>query len=316
MDDAAPLKEAIAAVLASPDADGPAEALNTLVDALLPRVIRGLVPLRIVGAPLGMSEADIRQLTGLEGSQVLLEGPAAAGVVRRVDGMRLGGSRLQVEVDLPSGRVLPTVPRGQRGDNPRGRPAPWLTHRDEEGRWSLTPQHIARRQAQAAMGSVIIDVGCGCGGNSVAFAEAGFDVIAIEPDPERRRLADANFRARRVTGSVRLWDGTAADRLADALETEPHAAVFIDPPWGGEDWPRRTMSWDELIEPLGVSTSLLRAGAQLLVKAPRTLDVTTLPRPGAWDIRYEFGEHSDDARVVKCITAAAWSASVRAFEMI
>jgi SAM-dependent methyltransferase len=314
-EDVAELKSALATVLRSPEEDAPAAALNAIVDQLLPRFARGLVPLGITDLPLGFGAADLRRLTGLISTHRLIDAVEATILVRRFDGMLLGGSRLRVDVDLPSGRVLPPPPRHLRADPaPRSRPAPWLTHLDEEGRWSLTPDSIARRQAHAATGSSVIDVGCGCGGNTVAFAEAGFSVVAIEPDPERRRLAAANIEARHVSDRVRLLDGTAAERLPGLLRADPQAAVFVDPPWGGPDWPRRAMSWDELIDPLGVSTDTLRAGGQLLLKAPRTFDVTTLPGPGTWAVQYEFGEIEDDQEVVKCITASAWSSTVRGLE--
>jgi hypothetical protein len=76
------------------------------------------------------------------------------------------------------------------------------------------------------------------------------------------------------------------------------------------------MSWSDLIAPLDVPEPLLRMGAQLIVKAPRTFDVTTLPGAGTWAIQYEFGDKPDDSRIVKCITASAWSPTVRAFELL
>jgi hypothetical protein len=57
-------------------------------------------------------------------------------------------------------------------------------------------------------------------------------------------------------------------------------------------------------------------GAQLIVKAPRTFDVTTLPGAETWAIQYEFGDNPDDSRIVKCITASAWSPTVRAFQRL
>ncbi len=315
--EAAMLKSALKAVLDAPESDEAVAALDATVARLLPRIARGLVPVRVEGAPPGFGAPEIRRLSGLEAPYALVTPTAAAMVRRRVDGTILGGSRLRVECDLPSGRVLPAVPRNQRAaPPPRRRPDPWLKHLDEEGRWSLTPLNIARRQARIAMGSVIIDVGCGCGGNSVAFAESGFEVVAIESDQERAGLAAANFAERGLIGTVELIEGPASEHLPRVLKRDPNAAVFIDPPWGGSDWPKRAMSWDELIAPLGVSGELLRLGAQLLVKAPRTFDVTTLPKPGNWAVHYEFGERDDDRRVVKCITASAWSPSVRAFELL
>jgi len=313
--EAADLKAALKAVLDTPDDDAAVAALDATVDRLLPRVVRGLCPVRIEGAPLGLTPPNIRRLTGLEAVQALVPPMQAAVLNRRIHGLMLGGSRLRVEMDLPRGRILPSVPRHLRvTPQPRRRPAPWLRHLDDEGRWSLTPLAIARRQAQTAMGSVIIDVGCGCGGNAVAFAESGFEVVAIEADKERAGLAAANFAERGLIGSVELLEGPAAELLPRALERDPDAAVFVDPPWGGSEWPRTAMSWEELIAPLGVTTDLLRSGAQLLVKAPRTFDVTTLPSPGTWAIQYEFGDREDDRDVVKCITASAWSPTVRSFE--
>jgi 16S rRNA G966 N2-methylase RsmD len=315
--DAAELKAALKAVLDTPEDDLAVATLDAQVGRLLPRIIRGLVPLRVEGAPIGFEPPSVRRLTGLEAIPSLVEPVTAAILRRRFDGQILGGSRLRIEVDLPAGRILPPVPRDLRAEPPpRQRPSPWLKHLDEEGLWSLTPLAIGRRQAQAAMGSVIIDVGCGCGGNAIAFAEAGFQVLAIEPNARRRELAAKNFAERHVSDSIELLPGTAREMLPKALRRDPNAAIFIDPPWGGPEWAKELTSWSDLIAPLDVPEPLLRMGAQLIVKAPRTFDVTTLPGAETWAIQYEFGDNPDDSRIVKCITASAWSPTVRAFQLL
>ena len=314
---AAHLKSALKALLDAPESDEAAARLDALAVELLPRVVRGLVPVHVDDLPAQFGERDYRRLTGLPSWNAIVDPMTAAVLQRRLHGEVLGGRTLNVRVMLPGDAQLPTVPRSLRANpTPRNRDAPWVPDLDEEGRWSLTPLPIARRQADAAMGSVVIDVGCGCGGNTIAFAEAGFRVIAIEPDPGRRTLAAQNIHRRGLDESVELLDGTAADRLPELLNRDSHAAVFIDPPWGGPDWTRRAIAWDELISPLGVDTPLLRSGAQLLVKAPRTFDVATLPGDEGWGITYEFGSHEDDRRVVKCITASAWSPAARSFDSI
>jgi ubiquinone/menaquinone biosynthesis C-methylase UbiE len=59
-------------------------------------------------------------------------------------------------------------------------------------------------------GARVLDIGAGSGGLAIAIAKAGADVKAVEPDPLRRRWAEARIRGHQV--DVELRHG-AAERI-------------------------------------------------------------------------------------------------------
>ncbi|WP_235738495.1 THUMP-like domain-containing protein [Nocardioides alcanivorans] len=81
--------------------------------------------------------------------------------------------------------------------------------------------HRARRLATAQPGSVI-DLGCGIGGDLIAFARAGLTVAGVDLDPVRVAVAEANLAALELGGAVAVADGTMLDLTA-------FDAVFADP---------------------------------------------------------------------------------------
>jgi SAM-dependent methyltransferase len=81
--------------------------------------------------------------------------------------------------------------------------------------------HRASRLAAAAPSSVI-DVGCGIGGDLIAFARAGLTVAGVDLDPVRVAMAAANLTALGLAGAAQVADGTALDLSA-------FGAVFADP---------------------------------------------------------------------------------------
>ncbi|GAB2886490.1 class I SAM-dependent methyltransferase [Nocardioides pacificus] len=82
-------------------------------------------------------------------------------------------------------------------------------------------QHRAARIAAAAPSSVI-DLGCGIGGDLIAFCEAGLTAAGIDQDPVRVAVAEANLAALGLEGAVMVADVTAVD-------TEAFGVAFADP---------------------------------------------------------------------------------------
>ncbi len=82
-------------------------------------------------------------------------------------------------------------------------------------------EHRANRVALAAPASVL-DVGCGIGGDLVAFARAGLTVAGIELDPLRVEVARANLAALGLGGAVQ-------ELSAEALDLSGFGVVFADP---------------------------------------------------------------------------------------
>ncbi|WP_460871747.1 class I SAM-dependent methyltransferase [Nocardioides pakistanensis] len=82
-------------------------------------------------------------------------------------------------------------------------------------------EHRAARVAAAAPASVL-DVGCGIGGDLVAFARAGLTAAGIDRDPLRVAVAGANLTALGLGGAVQVAD-------AEALDLTAFGVVFADP---------------------------------------------------------------------------------------
>jgi SAM-dependent methyltransferase len=68
----------------------------------------------------------------------------------------------------------------------------------------------------------VVDIGCGIGSDSMAFARAGLEVVAVEVDPVTASVARANLAGR---ADVVCADAT---QVAEQL-IEPGVAVFCDP---------------------------------------------------------------------------------------
>jgi SAM-dependent methyltransferase len=82
-------------------------------------------------------------------------------------------------------------------------------------------EHRASRIALAGPASVL-DLGCGIGGDLVAFARAGLTVAGVDRDPLRVEVARANLDALGLGGAVQEAD-------ADGLDLSGFGVVFADP---------------------------------------------------------------------------------------
>jgi SAM-dependent methyltransferase len=75
---------------------------------------------------------------------------------------------------------------------------------------------------QAAVATTAIDLGCGIGGDLVAFARAGIVTAGVDLDPVRVAVARANLAALDLDGAVQVADATEID-------TSPFDVAFADP---------------------------------------------------------------------------------------
>lgn len=80
----------------------------------------------------------------------------------------------------------------------------------------------AARLVEAGI-SRIVDLGCGIGADSIAFARAGLRVNAVELDPATALIAQHNLGTRGI-----VYNGDAAE-LARQLLGSPDSAAFCDP---------------------------------------------------------------------------------------
>ena len=101
-------------------------------------------------------------------------------------------------------------------------------------------EHRSARIAAAGPSSVL-DLGCGIGGDLVAFARAGLTTAGIDQDPLRVAVASANLEALGLGGAVQVADGTTLDLsgfgvvFADPARRNAKGRVFdidsYEPPW-------------------------------------------------------------------------------------
>ncbi|CBJ32895.1 conserved unknown protein [Ectocarpus siliculosus] len=124
---------------------------------------------------------------------------------------------------------------------------------DEESLWSITDQNTADEMTKIALllpgvsaSTAIVDGTACVGGNAISFVSAFDEVWAVEIDPDRFDLLKGNVkkaiaRSAHKEKTVRFFN---ADFLR-VLETErggiaeKRPIVFIDPPWGGEEYKKK-----------------------------------------------------------------------------
>lgn len=112
--------------------------------------------------------------------------------------------------------------------------------------------HLLRTLAAVPPGVRVVDLGCGDGHHTVLLAQLGFDVWAVDPDPDgvaaaRRRLADV------------LGDDEAARRVSRA---SVDALGFPD---AFADWAVLAASPDRVAGALAEAARVLRPGAWVWV---------------------------------------------------
>jgi len=199
----------------------------------------------------------------------------AALLQARLRGLGLAGEALQVKV-LPKlkreavreGRLVEARLRRQSspGFSQSG------TRLDDEGKMSLTPEALAMAMAKPFAGQSVVDATCGAGGNAIAFARRGCDVVAIDTSASRLQLAEHNARTYGVAQRIRFVHGDAVREVANWSAD----LLFVDPPWGGAyDKVRTGCESLPLLRPL-LDAAGSRFAAQLL-KLPPSFDPAELP---------------------------------------
>ena len=131
---------------------------------------------------------------------------------------------------------------------------------------------------------VVADLGCGIGADSIAMAEAGLRVVAVELDPVRARLAAVNVAALGLAERVQVScaDWTTLD-FAGPMAVD---AAFVDPARRvasadrGRDR-RRVFSLHEMVPPLSAIRSLMAQVPDVLVKVAPGVDLDEVPADAA-----------------------------------
>jgi SAM-dependent methyltransferase len=91
---------------------------------------------------------------------------------------------------------------------------------EQATRLPVAEHRAARLKAFAT--HTIIDLGCGIGGDLVAFSRAGITAAGVDLDPVRVEVAQANLAALDLAGAVMVTDATQ-------LDTSPFDVAFADP---------------------------------------------------------------------------------------
>ncbi|GAA1926362.1 class I SAM-dependent methyltransferase [Nocardioides hwasunensis] len=92
----------------------------------------------------------------------------------------------------------------------------------EQATRTRVADHRAARLAAAIPGGSVVDLGCGIGGDLLAFARAGLLAAGIDQDPVRVAMAAANLEALGLAGAVQVGDATT-------IEVKGFGAAFADP---------------------------------------------------------------------------------------
>jgi SAM-dependent methyltransferase len=111
----------------------------------------------------------------------------------------------------------------------------------EQATRTRVADHRAARLAAAIPGGSVVDLGCGIGGDLIAFARAGLVAAGIDLDPVRAAMARANLEALGLPGAVQAGDATTVDpsgfdaAFADPARRGGRGRVFDvegwTPPW-------------------------------------------------------------------------------------
>ena len=128
----------------------------------------------------------------------------------------------------------------------------YFTH---DGLEQATRHSVATHRAgrlQAAVTQSAIDLGCGIGGDLVAFARAGITTAGVDLDPVRVAVARANLEALELAGAVQEADATQVD-------PSPFDVAFADPARRGGRG--RTFNVEEWAPPWSFVEGLLRGNA-------------------------------------------------------
>ena len=147
----------------------------------------------------------------------------------------------------------------------------WTSHGLEQ---ATRPVVAARRAARfVALGATrVVDLGCGCGLDALAFVRARLDVTAVDADPVTAVLARANLRGA-SGGDANVLCGDA-ETLAPGL-LAGGAAVFCDP--SRRTAAGRTWRIEDFSPSWGFVTSLLDGGRLACAKLGPGLPHSLIP---------------------------------------
>lgn len=140
----------------------------------------------------------------------------------------------------------------------------------EDALQQASSREVARYRAHSLAGALprgawVADLGCGLGADSVALAEAGLHVLAVERDPVRARLAAANVERLGLARQVEVVEAEwRAETLPALMGARPVHAVFVDP--NRRSGERRIFRVGEMEPPLAAVLAVLDHCPALAIK--------------------------------------------------
>jgi predicted RNA methylase len=280
--------------------------LDRQISEVITVVGDGFVTVQIMGGPEWLTHQQIDPWLGTVNGASSMSSREAASWTHHLDGYNIGGQPIKVL----SNHSLPTVRREDRHRQKRSGHQPWLPFWDEIGRFSATPKTIALQHAElfSKHELTILDPFCGLGGDSIAFALSGLNVIAAERDSSRLALARKNAHHFGVDSQIEFFDGDGLDMVKTWCTTNSPFGLFLDPPWGGRDWSQNPMDLDHLLPTDDTIRAAVQSADAVVFKLPRTFPTHELfELRGGW--RFELGvatmsDHlADRIRTIQAFTA-------------
>ncbi len=276
---ASSLKEALAMVAHASTEDAEKHALERCREALSPLLYPLAecdIELRVHATASWLTPDAIDQWLGTTGGSIVCSPSEAARWIHHLDGMLIGGGSIRVSTEVE--HRVPAVRRSDRGRRRNGQVNLWLPHWDPVGRLSLTPRALADQHAQMLAESklVVFDPFCGLGGDAIAFALKGLEVISAEVDRARLKLAEQNAADWGVADQIQFHHGSGPALIEEWRQRHPSYALYLDPPWGGASWDRQDMGWSTLFEDYPKIEDAVAHAQRVVIKLPRAFDTNTL----------------------------------------
>jgi 16S rRNA G966 N2-methylase RsmD len=295
--DAGRLKELLRLVVQEEDGRNAMEAalaIDVLTEGWVPALVDGFVDVSIEGWPDWVPASIRDAVVGFECTHTRMPARRASAIRYHLEGYRIGGAKLQVNVKMGAGLSLPPVHREDRSRRRHHSTKPWLPHLDEPGRISATPRDLAEQHgALMTTNPLILDPFCGLGADAIGLALAGPTVHASDIDSGRVELARRNAEHFGVGQQIEFTCKSAQEAV-ETLPTVPFG-LFLDPPWGGEAWDRDNMNLQQWIGEWPFLIPVMQSAREVVLKLPRSFDVSSLEPIGRkWKFIIGLGPQHDD----------------------
>lgn len=194
-----------------------------------------------------MDLATFGRLLSSDGQSLLAEIASRAGIDTDLAlGTRLRRSH---DVELVAAAVTQNHLRGKaRSKFGADAARMYFTHDAlEQSTRAVVSDHRAARLSSSGA-SAVVDLGCGIGGDLIAYARLGMRVRGVELDPVRAAIARANLAALGLSGTVTCEDATTVAIASDEC-------AFVDP--ARRDGKGRIFDPTNCVPPWDFVTSLL-----------------------------------------------------------